>query len=215
MRVNLNLEQEKLKNQIQTLYNEVMDYFREKSQDIPSNRMEEIISEMGDLSHELHMQLSPKPKHHKYMIENRGMQPENPNFYYHVHTVEDLLNYLSDSAANDDPKDITLKERFEFKVYTRRWGHDDTYDITRNKDGWYISHLTHEGQGGKNAEPILSYILRQDSVSYPQNLPDIMEDVWSRAEDEGLTKEQVQDMLNRVANWINIVERNYPENIAR
>ncbi|EWG09313.1 hypothetical protein [Cytobacillus firmus] len=215
MKVYLNTEQEKMRDHIQDLYNEAMEYFKGKSSDIPSERMEEIINEMGDLCHKLHMQLNPKPKHHKYMIENSGMQPEDPNFYYHVHTVEDLLKYLKDPHANDDPEDITLNQKFEFRVYTRRWGHYDLYQITRNKDGWFISHLSHKGQGGKNAEPVLSYILRHDSVSYPQNLPRIMEDIWIRAEDEGLTKEQVQEMLNQVAEWVSIVEKSYPDNIAR
>jgi hypothetical protein len=215
MKVYLNPEQEKMRDHIQDLYIEAMSYFKGKSFDIPSDRMEEIINEMGGLCHRLHMQLNPKPKHHKYMIENRGMQPEDPNFYYHVHTIEDLLKYLEDPHANDDPEDITLNQKFEFKVYTRRWGHYDLYHVTRNKDGWFISHLSHNGQGGKNAEPVLSYILRHDSVSYPQNLPSIMEDIWIRAEDEGLTKEQVQEMLNQVAEWVSIVEKNYPDNIAR
>ena len=215
MNVDLNPEQIKIRNRIKALYNEAMEYFEGRPLDIPSIRMEEITNEMGGLSHKLHMQLEPKPKHHRYIIENRGMQPEDPNFYYHVHTVEDLLKYLDDPSANDDPEDITLNEKFEFKVYTRRWGHYDLYNIIRNKDGWDISHLSHKGQGGKNAEPILSYILRHDSVSFPRNLPDIMEDIWIRAEEEGLTKEQVQEMLNQVAEWISIVERNYPDNIAR
>lgn len=215
MNVYLNPKQKQIRNQIQDLYNEAMEYFRGRSLSIPSNRMEEIINEMGNLSHRLHMQLDPKPKHHKYMIENSGMQPEDPKFYYHVHAVEDLLKYLEDPNANNDPEDITLNEKFDFKFYTRRWGHYDMYSITRNKDGWYISHLSHKGQGGKNAEPILSYILRHDSVSYPRNLPDIMEDIWIRAEEEGLTKEQLQEMLNQVAEWVSIVEKNYPDNIAR
>lgn len=215
MQVNLNPEQEKIKNRIQELYDEAMKYFEGKSKEIPANRMESIIDELGHLGHKLHVQLDPKPKHHKYMIENSGMQPEDPNFYYHIHPIEDLLKYLKDIHANDDPEDITLDEKFDFKVYTRRWGHDDLYTITRNKDGWFISHLSHQGQGGKNAEPILSYILRHDSVSYPRNLADVMEDIWMRAEDEGLTKEKVQEMLNQVAEWVSIVEQNYPDNITR
>ncbi|MBK5444584.1 MULTISPECIES: hypothetical protein [unclassified Peribacillus] len=211
----MNSEQEKVKEKIQNLYNEAMGYFAGKTSEIPSDRMEKLISEMGDLSHELHMQLEPRPKHHKNMIENSGMEPENPEFYYHIHPVEDLLKYLEDSNANNDPEDITLDEEFTLKIYTRRWGHYDRYKVIRNKDGWKISHLAHNGQGGKNGEPILSYILRNDSVSYPQNLPYIIEDIWIRAEEEGLTKTQVQDMLNRVAEWISIVEENYPNDIAR
>lgn len=215
MKVQLNPKQEKMKMQIQELFDEAMGYFAGRSSDIPSNRMEEIIRIMGELSHELHMQLEPKPKHHKYMIQNSGMEPENPEFYYQIHAIEDLLKYLEDSNANNDPEDITLNENFDFKVYTRRWGHYDLYNVTRNEKGWFISHLSHKGQGGKNADPILSYILRHDSVSYPQNLPSIMEDIWVRAEEEGLTKEEVQNMLDQVAEWISVVERNYPDNIAR
>ncbi|HDX9683710.1 hypothetical protein [Bacillus cereus] len=215
MKVQLNQEQEQMKMQIQELFNEAMGYFAGRSSDIPSNRMEEIIKMMGDVSHDLHMQLEPKPTHHKYMIQNRGMEPEHPNFYYQIHAIEDLLKYLEDSNANNDPADITLNEKFNFKVFTRRWDHYDLYRVVRNEKGWMISHMSHKGQGGKNAEPILSYILRHDSVSYPQNLPDIMEDIWLRAEEEGLTKEEVQSMLNEVAEWISIVEKNYPSNITR
>lgn len=42
-----------------------------------------------------------------------------------------------------------------------------------------------------------------------------MEDIWARAEEEGLTKEDVQRMLDQVAEWINLVEKNYPNNISR
>lgn len=215
MKIQLNQDQEKIKAQIQKMFDEAMGYFAGKSSDIPSNRMEEIIRKMGDLSHELHTQLEPKPKHHKYMIQNRGMEPENPQFYYQIHAIEDLLKYLEDSNANNDPEDITLNEEFIFKIYTRRWGHYDLYNVIRNEKGWIVSHLSHSGQGGKNADPILSYILRHDSISYPQNLPNIMEVIWARAEEEGLTKEDVQRMLDQVAEWINLVEKNYPNNISR
>lgn len=215
MKILLSPEQSEMKEKIQSLYNEAMGYFSGNTSEIPSDRMDQLINEMGDLAHKLHMQLEPKPKHHKYMIKNSGMEPENPDFYYHVHPVEDLLKYLEDSTANDDPEDVTLGEKFSMDIYTRRWGHHDSYSIIRNEEGWELSHLVHSGQGGKNAEPILSYILRHDNVSYPQNLPSIMEDIWVRAEEEGLTKEQVQDMLGRVAEWINIVEKNYPSEIAR
>lgn len=215
MRVILNDAQEKMRNEIQELYNEAINYYSGKSSEIPSDRMEEIINLMGKLSHELHVQLNPKPKHHRYMIQNRGMEADNPSFYYHIHPVEDLLKYLDDSHANDDPEDITLGEKFELNVYTRRWQHYDLYEITRNEKGWYLSHLSYEGQGGKNAEPILSFILNHDGVSYPRNLSNIMEDIWMRSEEEGLTKQEVQEMLKKVSYWIEIVEKNYPDDIAR
>lgn len=215
MSVYLTSEQQDIKERIQHLYNQALRYFEPSAEDNSSMKIDDIIREMGKLSHELHMQLEPKPKHHQYMIDNSGMNPEDPEFYYHIHSVEDLLKYLENPNANDDPEDLTLNEEFKMKIYSRRWGHDDTYTLIRNEDGWSISHLTFDGQSGKNAEPVLSYILRHDSISYPNNLADIMESIWTRAAEEGLNKTTVQEMLDQVGEWISIVERSYPKNISR
>ena len=215
MKAELNPEQEILKQDIKNLYNEAMSYLDGVKSKIPSDRMNEILSQLNTLSHKLHIQLDPEPKHHEYMIKNRGMSPSDPNFYNHIQAVQDLLEYLEDVNANDDPEDITLNEEFDFKIYTRRWGHYDFYKMIRNEKGWHISFMSHEGQAGKNADPVLSYMLRHDGISYPQNLSDIMEDIWIRAKIEGLTKQQVQEMLDTVSSWIEVVERNFPEDIAR
>lgn len=215
MKAQLNSEQELIKEKIKKMYDEAMYYLSEGTSKIPSDRMNEILNQMSTLSHELHIQLDPEPKHHAYMIQNRGMNPSDPEFYSHIQAVQDLLEYLDDVSANDDPEDITLDEEFDFKIYTRRWGHYDSYTVIRNEKGWYISFMSHEGQGGMNADPVLSYMLRHDGISYPRNLSNIMEDIWIRAKVEGLTKQQVQEMLNTVSNWIEVVEKNYPEDIAR
>ncbi|WP_214891356.1 hypothetical protein [Exiguobacterium sp. s142] len=215
MKVNLTHDQELMKAEIKKLFDEAMKFFSLERSNIPYERLDEIMNQMSSLSHKLHMQLEPKPKHHKYMINNRGLSPEDPNFYDHVHTVEDLLKYLDDSSANDDPEDVTLDITFEMNIYSRRWGHKDLLKVTRNKEGWFVSRLSQKGQGGLDAEPILSYVLKHDSISFPHNLSNIMEDIWIRAEEEGLSKTEVQKMLTKVADWINMVEMNYPENIAR
>lgn len=215
MKVNLTQDQESIKLEISELYKEAMEYISLERSDIPYDRLDKVMERMSSLSHELHMQLEPKPKHHNYMIENRGYSPEDPEFYKHVHAVEDLLKYLDDSSANDDPEDVTLDITFEMNIYSRRWGHKDRLEITRNKQGWFVSRISQEGQGGLDAEPILSHVLKHDSISFPRNLANIMEDIWIRAEVEGLSTTEVQSMLNQVADWINIVEMNYPKNIAR
>lgn len=215
MKVKLTDDQELMKSEIQKFYTEAEQYFSLRRSEIPYDRLDFVMNRMSSLSHELHMQLDPKPKHHNYMIKNRGCLPEDPEFYNHIHAVEDLLKYLRDSSANDDPEDVTLDITFEMKIYSRRWGHKDLLEITRNKEGWFVSRLSQEGQGGLDAEPVLSYVLTHDSISYPRNLSSIMEDIWIRAEEDGLSKDEVQDMLNQVAEWINTVEKNYPDNIAR
>ncbi|MDW4511791.1 hypothetical protein R7236_25710 [Priestia megaterium] len=214
MKVNLNLEQQNLRNIIEEKLKIIRSYIHSSQ----FNNYEGIQKEekaMGDAAHKLHMQLEPKPKHHSYMIKNRGLKPEHPEFYYHVHPVEDLLSYLDDTSANDDPVDHTLNAEFSMEIYTNRWGHYDTYHLTRNEKGWHVSHLSHSEQGGRDAEPILGYILRHDSVSYPRDLSYLMEDIWYRAQDEGLTYDQVQTMLQEVADWVSLTEKNYPNHIAR
>ena len=89
------------------------------------------------------------------MIENRGMQPDDPDFYLHFHPIQDLLKFLDDEHANDDPRDQTIGAEFSFRVFTRRWGHDDTYKVIRTKDGWDISHIAIGGpcdKSGKHQE---------------------------------------------------------------
>ncbi|MEV5116675.1 hypothetical protein [Peribacillus frigoritolerans] len=215
MKVELNKEQEYLRKIIEEKVNIIRDLIHSTDQNVNYFNIEKEEMIMGDAAHKLHMQLNPKPKHHRYMIENRGLKPDDPEFYYHIHPVEDLLSYLDDTSANDDPEDQTLDHSFFMNIYTRRWGHNDRYNFIRNEKGWHVSHLSYSEQGGRDAEPILGYILRHDSVSYPRTLSSLLEDIWYRAQEEGLTHEQVQKMLSDVADWVSLTERNYPNHIAR
>ncbi|MEC2046664.1 MULTISPECIES: hypothetical protein [Bacillus subtilis group] len=215
MKVILNEEQKALREQIEKHVETIrsyinMDILGRKKSGIDITKEHRL---MAKAAHILHMSLDPKPKHHRYMIVNRGVEPEDIEFYNHIHPVEDLLDYLDDTAANDDPDDKTLGEKFNFKVYTRRWGHYDTYTLTRNEKGWHVSFGPHNDQGGRNAEPILSYILRHDSVAYPHNISFLLEEIWERAQEEGLEKEDVQSLLNDVAEWISNTEKKFPNHI--
>ena len=166
---------------------------------------------MVKLANELHAEI--KPKHHKYMIENRGCEPDDPKFYDHIHPVEDLLAFIDDPKANDDPEDTTLNHKFYFDVYTRRWGHDDRYEITRNEEGWFIGNISINGNCNKTGSPYLYENLRHDSVNYPESLPGYLEFLWDQAADEGLSHEEVQEALNQLSSWIKICEIESPKGI--
>lgn len=99
---------------------------------------------MAETAHELHMSLKSsgyEPKHHKYMLENRGVSVEDMEFYNHIHPVDDLLKFIDDVNANDDPEDTTVGEKFNLRIYTRRWGHYDHYSMTRTKNGWNFKEM--------------------------------------------------------------------------
>lgn len=55
------------------------------------------------------------------MLENRGVSVEDIEFYNHIHPVDDLLKFIDDVNANDDPEDTTIGKKFTLKIYTRRW----------------------------------------------------------------------------------------------
>lgn len=138
--VKLTPEQQALKLKIEMQ----LKILQKKFEDVNAqDDVEELENELGVLAHELHMELNPKPKHHRYMIENRGLEPEHPDFYKHIHPVEDLLAYLANDTANDDPEDQTIGAIFHMDVYSRRWGHSDRYKVERREDGWCFSFRTH------------------------------------------------------------------------
>lgn len=171
------------------------------------SQVQAIHDEMGRVAHKLHMSLDPYPTHHSYMIENRGMPATDPKFYEHLHPCKDLLAYLQDPTANDDPKDHTMGDEFTFRVWTRRWGHYDTYHLTRNEEGWYVRFISKFGQGDRSGEPALQHALTHDSVSFPRTL-DIKMTIWEQAKNLGLTHDEVQAAINEVAEWVSETERN-------
>ncbi len=171
------------------------------------------IDEAGERAHRLHMSLKERgfePKHHAYMIENRELPPDNPQFYIHFHPIEDLLKFLDDEHANDDPVDQTIGLDFTFRVFSNRWGHDDTYSVKRTEDGWIISHLAIGGSCDKGGRPFLFENLRHDSIKFPARLDGWMEWLWDKALSEGLTQAQVQEALQELAGWVSSTERNAP-----
>ena len=80
------------------------------------------------------------PIFNKYLIYNREKDPEFEmmEFYEHPDCLNALLNEVKNMGIILSNKcDDTLNKIMEFKVYTRRWGHTDTYFIKRTVDGWY------------------------------------------------------------------------------
>ncbi len=171
------------------------------------------ISDAGERAHQLHMLLKERglePKHHAYMIENRELPPDSPLFYMHFHPIEDLLKFLDDEHANDDPVDQTIGLDFSFRVFSRRWGHDDTYSVKRTEDGWTISNFAIGGSCDKGGRPFLFENLRHDSIQFPARLDGWMEWLWDKASSEGLTQPQVQEALQQLADWVSSTEKSAP-----
>ena len=170
------------------------------------------IDKFGAKAHELHMSLKKHgypPKHFQYMIENRGMKPDNVDFYKHIYPMQDLLRFIDDRNSIKDPVDKTMNKDFRFKVYSKRWGHEDTYTITRVKEGWKIQHISINGISNREGEPFLFKNLEQDSISYPSTLGSLLEQLWKLGEN-GISENEMQAKLNEISNWVIETEKNEP-----
>jgi hypothetical protein len=144
------------------------------------------------------------------MIKNRELPSDHPDFYMHFHPLEDLLKFLEDEHANDDPQDQTIGVTFTFRVFSNRWGHDDTYKVQRTKDGWHVAHLMINGPCDRGGHLILFQNFRQDSIHYPEGLDGWMEWLWTQAAENGLSETQVQAALQQLADWVSNTEKNRP-----
>lgn len=172
-----------------------------------------LLLEAGRAAHELHMRLKGRgkePKHHAYMIRNRGLQPDDPEFYMQVHAIQDLLAFLMNPNANDDPVDETLGKEFEFVVYSRRWGHNDTYRMIRTEDGWDVRHMSIGGPCDAGGHPFLFEIFDQDFIAYPSKLDWRLEWLWEQAKGHGLSYNDVQHALQMLADWVSETEKSAP-----
>lgn len=210
-------EQIELKEKLEKLNTKAWDIVNHRDMHITQQEVDKVFHEMAYIAHELHMSLKKdgkEPKHHRYMIENRGVSVDDVEFYNHVHPVDDLLKFLEDSDANNDPEDTTIGEEFTLKVYTRRWGHYDHYTLIRTEEGWDFKGMmiSQNGICDKRCSPYLFKTLEHDCVCYPQQIGEFMEYLWEQAA-EGLTVEVVRECIDMIGEWISFCEMNTPRGI--
>lgn len=212
--IKLTKQQTDLKSKLESLYNQVWSYIESYGENLSKSDADKLYSDMAKTAHDLHMSLKNsghEPKHHKYMLENRGCSPEDIQFYEHVHPVQDLLAFIEDEHANDDPEDQTLGKNFVMKVYTKRWGHYDHYELTRTETGWNVKMIGGEEYDcKKDAGRGLNKLLSHDGVCYPEKINKFFEWLWDRAAEDGLTEKEVQKAINQLGNWISECEMSAP-----
>ena len=203
--------QTKLKSELEILHNQIWQYIESDQKLLSGDDACRLYDEMARKAHELHMSLKDsghEPKHHKYMIENRGCTPDDVRVYRHVHPVQDLLAFIDDVHANDDHKDKTIGKTFTLKFFTKRWQYIEHYKITRTEKGWDIRVISDSYSSNKSISPELNHLLDNDGVCYPKDINLFFEWLWDKAAEEGLTKAKVQAAINKIGKWISECEKN-------
>ena len=158
------------------------------------------------------------PVYRDLMINNRGVSPEEniEEYYNHFHSLKDLYKII-DTPSNlwkTLKGDINLNQECNFEVYTNRWGHEDTYKVKRIYNGWYVSHLSIEGECNPDGTGLIenSYggfiaNFNQDSVEYPESFHYFMERLWNLADETEMSIQELQQKLSDVARLISEVEK--------
>lgn len=102
---------------------------------------------------------------------------------------------------------------FDFEVFSDYLNHSNTYTLTFNKLGWYVQHLSVNGQCGPDGNPFLQMNFDHDYFLHlPKGIEEFLVYLWDEINNGNITDEQViQDRLNDIANWISACEKNMPK----
>ncbi|HCU35317.1 MAG TPA: hypothetical protein DGT21_07575 [Armatimonadetes bacterium] len=101
-------------------------------------------------------------------------------------------------------------------VYNSRFRHNDDYDITRTPDGWRIEFMDTHGRDADcdtRGHPALYANLDQDSINYPAALGGYLDFLWRKATAHDMAKEQVQEALDLISEWLQTIEQSKPAGI--
>lgn len=165
------------------------------------------------------------PVYRDYMIDNRGVSPEDDidEYYDHFHSLQDLYNLIDKDQDywKTLKGDLNLGVPYKFPVYTNRWGHEDIYAVTRTYDGWYVKYhgiggeCKPDGKGrdsefdGRTISSPGGFIenFNQDYVDYPKNFHYVIERLWNLADENEMNPDELQEKLLDVAKLVSEVER--------
>lgn len=144
----------------------------------------------------------------KYLMMNGGKIPEDDiiEFYDHFHMLQAMLKEIQgDGEIMTVNGDNNLDKEMSFSVYSRRWGHDDYYEIKRTIDGWSVDG---DGKCSKDGEGALFKKLHHDSIFFPEEaVRSALGNLWEEAEQSDMKIEELQEKIQQVADWISSVEK--------
>lgn len=106
-----------------------------------------------------------------------------------------------------------MEEGMKLDVYSRRWGHVDSYTILMTDTGWHVSHEQIAGRCDKTGSPFLFKNLNQDYINYPAALGKYLEWLWDFSKEESIGEQMIQEALDRLGEWIQITEKASPEGV--
>ncbi len=175
----------------------------------------EVFNDFKPLIYKLHWAFLPV--YEDYMINNRGVNPEDDinDYYDHFHSLQDLYKTIdaSKSSWKTLKGDINLNHIFKFPIYTNRWGHEDVYKVIRTYNGWSVANIGISGvcdtygKGLNDSRGGFVANFNQDYVQYPESFHFMINRLWELADESEMSIEELQAKLLNIANLISEVEK--------
>ncbi|MFA5499325.1 MAG: hypothetical protein WCX83_03690 [Candidatus Cloacimonas sp.] len=194
-------------------FKQLKDIATDISNQADKRKYSELSSGLADKAVRLHW--SYQPEYEEYLLVNTGQLPEDDlrAFYDNYFAFEDLYWVLTNAKEKKDVEsflgDKNLDKKFKFKVYSKRWGHEDTYDVERTLDGWAIHAMAVRKSGNKHGSSIIEH-LKHDSICYPHNVESYIYSLWLYADRNPIEVSDLEDKMKEIADWISQTERNRP-----
>lgn len=92
-------------------------------------------------------------------------------------------------------------------VYSRRHGHNDTYQIAKTRRGWSIRFMGIEGEGDKSGYPVLHGSLQHDWIKCPLGVGERLAALWDKAGELGMDETTIQQHLDALGAYMQTHER--------
>ena len=103
------------------------------------------------------------------------------------------------------------------RLYSPRWGHDDTYSVELERDHLKITMAPREAKATwvENSDPVWSgepllRIMNNDSIYPPEITQSLFQRAWLVWRAGEIDDDQVAHELQLVADWINAVTQSKP-----
>ncbi|WLG16655.1 hypothetical protein [Bacillus cereus] len=98
---------------------------------------------------------------------------------------------------------------FKLKVHSNRWGHKDTYNLTKTEKGWVVGTAKGKVESDTHASPGLEKAFTGEGISYPADLGYFLSDIWEASQTK--SEEEVQGYFDKLGEWISTTEATKPD----
>lgn len=98
-----------------------------------------------------------------------------------------------------------------FEVYANRWLCKREYRVNKTSQGWYLKHIAINGDCTPDGNPYFYTNFDQDYITYPNQFGDFLEWLWNAINNNEIDRENAQNKLQELANWVSECEKCQPK----